>query len=159
MKLRACVLDDDDSIRTLVSIVLEMRGYKVDAYEDPTQCQLPVRKLYKKNGAKPLYDVIISDVNMPGMTGFEFLGQLDQRGLAVDNIAMMSGYWHPALLKQAEEAGYQIFQKPFDVDDMERWLDKISTSAKNFISSLFAAIFYQRDYILQILNAIFLPVH
>ncbi len=131
MKLRACVLDDNKAIRTLVSIILEMRGYEVESYEDPTKCPLPTRKQRQTKRDRLLFDVVISDINMPNMDGFEFLEKLKQRGLRVENIAMMSGYWVPYMRKEAEKSGYRIFQKPFDVSEMERWLDEINNRQTN----------------------------
>jgi two-component system C4-dicarboxylate transport response regulator DctD len=57
-------LDDQKDITTAVKSGLSLRGYKVDAFNDPILC------LEKFEPDK--YDVIITDIRMPTMNGFEF---------------------------------------------------------------------------------------
>ncbi|MFH1733501.1 MAG: response regulator, partial [bacterium] len=91
MKIRAWVLDDDEGVRSLVSAILDMRGYDTKVYADPKSC---LRRLRKKVGQGQRLlkcgDVIISDVHMPGMTGFEFLEQNKVQRCDKHNIALMS---------------------------------------------------------------------
>ncbi len=123
MKLRACVLEDDELIRSLVRTLLEMRGYQVEAYSDPTEYPLPVRKLYAKNEKYgDCIDVLITDINMPRMDGFSFLDQLDEKQIEVGSIGLMSGSWTKTYREKAEQSGYRIFHKPFDIREMNEWL-------------------------------------
>lgn len=60
----------DDSTTMLMSIrsTLEMSGFQVEAFNNPVQA---VQKL---ESVKP--DLIITDINMPQMTGLELIGKV-----------------------------------------------------------------------------------
>jgi PleD family two-component response regulator len=62
---RVLVVDDEPSIREVVGAVLESQGYEVFTVADGLD------GLNALSGSLP--DVIISDLNMPRMSGFEFL--------------------------------------------------------------------------------------
>jgi DNA-binding response OmpR family regulator len=64
-KPRVLVIDDDAMIRELLAIHLQNSGYQVSVAEDAAVGGRMVMK------ARP--DLIICDVNMPYLTGFEFV--------------------------------------------------------------------------------------
>jgi two-component system chemotaxis response regulator CheY len=68
MSARILVVDDDDSIRELLRLHLSSAGYDVEVAEDAIAAGYQVLK-----GAP---DLIITDVNMPHMDGFEFVAAL-----------------------------------------------------------------------------------
>ncbi|NQZ06174.1 MAG: response regulator [Algicola sp.] len=61
-------VDDQRTIRELVSVVLKAQGHQIDTAEDG----LKALQLAKENK----YDLIISDVNMPNMNGISFVGKV-----------------------------------------------------------------------------------
>lgn len=123
MKLRAFVLDDEEVVRSLLSTLLESYGYDPEAFSDPADYFQKVEG--KKSGRQmPNYsELIISDLNMPGMNGFDFAEIQREKGWDVKNIALMSGAWPNDLLKKAERRGYKIFKKPFGVREFAAWLE------------------------------------
>ncbi len=124
MKLRAMVFDDDVEILKLISSVLEMRGYEVRAYTDPRESPLirkPHRNLFMQHGC---CDLLISDVNMPGMNGFDLIENQNKNDWKVKNIALMSGLWTPAWRGQAEKLGCKMFDKPFKLAEINGWLNE-----------------------------------
>ncbi len=68
MGARILVVDDDESIRELLRLHLSSAGYEVQAAEDAIAAGYLVLR------APP--DLIITDVNMPHMDGFEFVAAL-----------------------------------------------------------------------------------
>lgn len=65
LKHRILVVDDDDSTRECLAELLASHGYDVSTAEDGFDALLQLTQ-------EPP-DVIISDLNMPGMSGFELL--------------------------------------------------------------------------------------
>ena len=68
MSNKILVIDDAQSIRQVVKLVLGEHGYDVTEAEDGKDA------LSKLNGES--LDLIICDVNMPNMNGIEFLDEL-----------------------------------------------------------------------------------
>ncbi len=68
MAARILVVDDDDSLRELLRLHLSSAGYEVSTAPDAIAAGYLVLK------SPP--DLIISDVNMPHMDGFEFVAAL-----------------------------------------------------------------------------------
>lgn len=81
---RILVVDDEPSIRETARMILEGQGYEVLTAVDG------VEGLHSLS--KSLPDLIISDLNMPRMTGFEFLAVVRQRFPHIATIAMSGGY-------------------------------------------------------------------
>jgi CheY-like chemotaxis protein len=81
---RILVVDDEPSIREVVRAVLESQGYEVFTAGDGLD------GLSALSGSLP--DVVISDLNMPEMSGFEFLAIVRKRFPRIATIAMSGDY-------------------------------------------------------------------
>jgi CheY-like chemotaxis protein len=81
---RVLVVDDDAAIRTVMEALLERRGYTVISAADGLEGLQALRK--------SLPDAVISDLNMPRMSGFEFLGIVRKRFPQIATIAMTGEY-------------------------------------------------------------------
>jgi CheY-like chemotaxis protein len=68
------------------------------------------------------YDVVFSDVVMPGMTGIEMAQEI--RKLYADlPVVLTSGYSH--VLAQNGTYGFELLQKPYSVQQLSRVLSKV----------------------------------
>ena len=81
---RVLVVDDEPSLREVTRAVLESQGYQVLTVADGLD------GLNALSGALP--DVIISDLSMPRMSGFEFLAIVRKRFPRIATIAMSGEY-------------------------------------------------------------------
>lgn len=79
-KYQVLVVDDDPTVRESFAMLLQSGGYDVQVAEDGFSALLQLRKL--------LPDVIISDLNMPRMSGFEFLSVVRRRFPEISTVAM-----------------------------------------------------------------------
>lgn len=68
MAARILVVDDDESMRELIRMHLEAAGYEVALAEDAVVAGYSLLRMPP--------DLILCDVNMPHMTGFEFVAAL-----------------------------------------------------------------------------------
>ena len=67
-KKKILVVNDESDMTTMLKMTLEREGFTVDTFNDPTQAL----KSYKPR----LYDLIMLDVIMPKMDGFDLYTQL-----------------------------------------------------------------------------------
>lgn len=82
--LRLLVVDDEPLIRMLMSDTLGVYGYRVACAKDGLSALLEIEK--------ELPDVILSDLNMPGMSGFEFLSVVRCMYPSIRLIAMSGAF-------------------------------------------------------------------
>ncbi|HUD67758.1 MAG TPA: response regulator [Candidatus Sulfotelmatobacter sp.] len=83
-RFRILVVEDEPSIRETARLILEGEGYEVLTAADG------VDGLHALSDSLP--DLIISDLNMPRMSGCEFLAVVRQRFPHIATIAMSGGY-------------------------------------------------------------------
>jgi DNA-binding NtrC family response regulator len=121
--MNAIVVDDDDLIRTLLKRILERRRYTVTLYDKPGFCDECRCEIVGKCA-----DVIISDVEMSDGNGLKLAQQQAQKGCQVEHHALMSGAWTDEQIQKAEALGWKIFPKPFEIDDLNNWLQECEKS-------------------------------
>ena len=124
------VIDDERSIRNTLKEILADEGHEVDTAENGQQGL--------EMAQKTAYDLIYSDIKMPGMDGLEFLvklknGENDENGDASLNgetpIVMITGHGDVETAVQALKAGaYDFLLKPLD-------LNRILITTKNALES------------------------
>jgi len=81
---RILVVDDEKSIRDTRSLLLRGAGFEVSTAEDGFEALMQLRS--------SVPDLIISDLNMPHMSGFEFLSVLRRRFPQILVIASSGAY-------------------------------------------------------------------
>ena len=125
MRLRVFVFEDDELVRSLLWRMLDMRGYEVFTFPDPHLCPLHVSKACQCAPGQACGDVIISDLDMPNVRGLEFVEAQLAKGCKCVNVALMSGNWSESELERTREIGCKVFAKPFQLNEIDRWLDEI----------------------------------
>ena len=83
-KHRILVVDDEETIRVVFAQLLQREGYEVTTAENGFDALLQLKKF--------LPDVIISDLNMPKMSGFEFRSVVRRRFPKISVIASSGAY-------------------------------------------------------------------
>jgi DNA-binding response OmpR family regulator len=68
MKKRILIVDDEADVNLAVKMALEENDFKVDAFDDP--------ELALENLKAGLYDLLILDIKMPKMNGFELCREI-----------------------------------------------------------------------------------
>jgi len=79
-RVKFLIVDDEVSIRTSLSQIFSALGYCVRSAAEGFSVLLDIRQ--------EIPDIIISDLNMPGVSGFEFLSVVRDQMPAVHLIAM-----------------------------------------------------------------------
>ncbi len=105
MSERLLIVDDDESLRDSLSLVLAAEGYDVTTAADADQALVRV-------GETP-FDVVLCDLRMPGRDGLELLPELAQR-IPDATLILMSAYGTEELALEAMRRGaYDYLAKPF----------------------------------------------
>ncbi len=123
-KLSVLLIDDEEGLRRAVVNFLKRRGMHVVAVEDGGDALRVLRREH--------FDVIVSDVRMPGMSGGEFLERLRRDYPAmVQRLIFTTGDTFAAdtstLLR---EAGVPSLVKPYDFSKLEAVLHQVAEAAK-----------------------------
>lgn len=105
------VVDDDEAVRTMVSRVLARAAFRVDVAANATDA-------LELLGRGKRYDVIVSDLKMPGIHGVDFLRLVRKIDLDVPVIVLTG---HPTLesaIAVVEYGGFRYLQKPVENDTL-----------------------------------------
>ena len=111
---RILLAEDNREMRSLLAVALQAEGYEV------TQChdgdQFVDRIVTASPGVD--FDLIISDVRMPGHSGLELL-DAGQQIEGFPPMILITAFGSDVLHDRARRLGaVAVFDKPFDVDDL-----------------------------------------
>ena len=124
-KLRVNIFDDDVHILKMLEFIMSQRDYEILTFDRGFVCPINGAKSDKCDTLKPCADIIITDNQMPEMTGLEMLLHQAQNGCKVDtrNKIVMSGDLDNKWQKMLEGLGCTFFSKPFNISELLAWLD------------------------------------
>jgi CheY-like chemotaxis protein len=114
---RILVAEDDGDMRSLVGQLLRQDGYEV--VECPNGVGLlDYLSTFLGRSSPERFDLIISDIRMPGLTGLEVIGGLHRRPDFPPTI-LMTAFGNAEIHAEAEEIGVAaMFDKPFDMHEL-----------------------------------------
>jgi two-component system response regulator AtoC len=104
------IVDDEESMRHMLTLILNREGYEVRAVEKGSEALLLVES--------ELFDFILSDVVMPEMDGLALLQALKKKKVEA-TVIMMSAYGNLDTAVEAMKRGaYDYISKPFRPDEV-----------------------------------------
>jgi CheY-like chemotaxis protein len=116
---RVLYVDDDGALVMLIIRILEPLGYKVTGQTNPVQAV----ELFRSNPG--VFDVVVTDLGMPQLSGFDLSTQL----LAIRPdipIVMTSGHVRPEDRERALRMGLRdLILKPDTIQQLSQILDRI----------------------------------
>ncbi|MBA3241883.1 MAG: sigma-54-dependent Fis family transcriptional regulator [Acidobacteria bacterium] len=108
---RVLIVDDEEAARYGVRRALSSFNYRIDEAGSVEEARVSMR------ANDP--DLLLLDVNLPGQSGLEFLGELAAAGDKSPLVVMITAYGSERLAVEAIKAGaYDYLSKPFEVDDL-----------------------------------------
>lgn len=100
------VVEDDAGMRSAVARMLGIAGFEVAAFASAEDCLA--------SGAAASADCIVSDVQLPGASGFALCERLAQSGSTAP-VIFITAYDSPATRAAAERLGGRAYlRKPFE---------------------------------------------
>lgn len=114
------IVDDDEAVRSGLRSLLRSYGYAIEVYD----CAQALLAAGTQN-----HHCIITDLQMPGMSGIELLEQLRRDGKQIPLI-LMTAFPEAALRKRAFQSGASCFlSKPFEANELLLCLKQASGNA------------------------------
>jgi len=114
--LRILLAEDDEELRSLLTLTLARAGYAVVALEDGYELADYVSLTQVCGGPLRPPDLILSDIRMPGRTGLEVLAQAQSAGLSCP-VILLSAFADEETRAEARRLGVSAcLDKPVDLD-------------------------------------------
>jgi CheY-like chemotaxis protein len=119
---KVLIVDDDDMIRTILAKSLSR--FTTLTASSAVQGLEMLRK-------EPV-DIVVSDVNMPKMSGLEFLRAMRQDGMPTPFIVITSFTTRDTILEALRSGAFDLIAKPFQPSVISRLLDEANRVNQRF---------------------------
>ena len=108
--VRVAIVDDD--ARIVETMVVYLRGLDctVEPFTDPIACRDALR-------SNPM-DILVTDLDMPGMNGLELMQQVKADHPATEVIVVTGNADKASAIGALKAGGYDFFEKPVDADEL-----------------------------------------
>jgi DNA-binding NtrC family response regulator len=113
---RILVVDDDESIRTVLTVVLEEKGYAVDTAGSGNEGIEKTKTSF--------YNLALVDIRLPDMEGTQVLAKMNETAPEIRKI-IITGY--PSVqnaIDALNKGAHAYIMKPFDMDNVLRTIEE-----------------------------------
>jgi len=122
---RILLIEDDADLLELFADALGHSGFSVDRFTDPVKALA----LFEQNSDR--YDLVLSDIRMPGMTGIDLVRRVKRINANV-NCVLMSAFETEHLESQLNELDLSTFmKKPIHIDQLITAVKGWITNSRN----------------------------
>jgi DNA-binding response OmpR family regulator len=112
-RARVLLAEDDDELRSMLASALRRRGFGV--VEVKNGIALLERLM---DPGSPAFDLIVTDVRMPGLSGLEVIGSAQPEGWINTPVILITAFGDAELHEEAGRLGALVLDKPFDIDEL-----------------------------------------
>ncbi len=124
-QLRILVVDDDETLRSVLSNELKNEGYIVETAADGDEAI----KIVKQRK----FDLALLDIKMPGVDGFQVLQYLKKEHPVI-KVIMLTGFADLKNAIEAKKLGADDFvSKPYDIVDLVTTIERAITSGRSSV--------------------------
>ena len=110
------IVDDDESMAKVMEKSLSREGYDTQCFHDPEQL------LAELNAGVP--DLVVSDIRMPGMTGFSLLEQINELDSPIPVIMVTAFGDLDSAVDAFKYGAFDYLTKPFNLADLNALVGK-----------------------------------
>lgn len=125
------LIDDDESMRTVLKGMLEFLGFQVNVYASAIE--------FLKVSMQAAPAVIITDMQMPDMSGVELQAELLKRGRQIPIIFISGESTLPQTISAMKQGAIEFLLKPFERDQL----------LSAVVRGLEQDVAYMRSYVVQ----------
>ena len=112
------VVDDETDLRDIVASEFEFMGAKVEQAENVSSAKI---QLQKNN-----YDLIVSDIRMPGGTGIDLLDHVRSKHESKPPVILITGFADITTEDAYNKGAEALMNKPFKLDDLIQTASKVT---------------------------------
>lgn len=109
-KKKVLVVDDSEMVRNFHSYIIKMVGYEVETVENGV---VALEKLLSKE-----YQLLVTDINMPKMDGYELIRNVQEQGIAIKVIIISTEDEYKSKLGGVEQDNRIQMVKPTDPEKL-----------------------------------------
>lgn len=114
---RVCIVDDEAGVRDLLQLMCESIALEVATYDSA--------ETFLSGCGSSDWDLMLLDIDMPGMDGLELLETLRRRGQS-QPVVMISGAQDEARVSRARQLGAaNFFGKPFSLAELRQCIREL----------------------------------
>ncbi|WP_029921627.1 sigma-54-dependent transcriptional regulator [Nevskia soli] len=117
IRQKILIVDDEEKMRRVLEIMLQRMGHQVGSAENGEDA------LQKLEDAS--YDLVISDLRMPGIDGAELLGRLREAGNDVPFIIVTAHGSIESAVAAMKNGANDYLLRPFDIETLKLALDRV----------------------------------
>ena len=114
--VKVLIADDDKNLRKVLVNELSDHGFDVDAAEDG----IKTMDLLEKDE----YDVLLLDLNMPGLGGMDVLKKIKDIEIPLEIIILTAHATVPTAVKAMQLGAYDYITKPFQTEELTAVIEK-----------------------------------
>jgi CheY-like chemotaxis protein len=122
MKIRILMFEDETAILRPICTFLRAQGYEVLGFNTPKACPLLSDSKHECPHDQACADILITDMNMPEMTGYELIRTLARKGCGIPlrNIIVISSTMPSGQREEIASLGSHFLPKPFQLGALLR---------------------------------------
>jgi DNA-binding response OmpR family regulator len=114
---RILVVEDDAEMRSLLKDFMEQEGIEADSVEDGSQA---FRKL-----AREKFDLVVTDIRMPGLSGLDILPGLKQIQPNIAVIAITAFGSEEVRSRALEKGADGYLEKPLQLEELKKLIHQM----------------------------------
>jgi len=137
------LVDDEENILLSLSLIARRAGYRISVAADGREA---LRKIIESEHGSDRIDVLVIDIQMPGLNGIELYSELQRQNLEMP-VVIMSGYKYREVITGLNmDENITYLEKPFQP---EEFLDHVERAIKSFPLHRISALLDGKEGILK----------
>jgi DNA-binding NtrC family response regulator len=122
LKGRLLIVDDEPLKQAVMQEHLSQEGFIVEIHNNPLDAEKAVASTH--------YDVILTDIRMPGLDGISFLRNIKEKDPNQAVIVMTAFGTVETAIEAMKQGAYDYLQKPFNTEELILKLDRLMNHKK-----------------------------
>ena len=128
-KKRVLLIDDDPSLLAYASFLLTQAGYQISEARDGYEALLLVEERQIQSDC---FDLLVTDIQMPGMSGVALLKQLRMKKIHVP-VLVITGFLDVVSFRELQQMKYlDILVKPFKSVELIQYIERLTIPLRNY---------------------------